>query len=74
VRTLSPEAIRKAMGDINLTLHGDQVPAMEAAGLQQGRDFGWSVMVLVLAAVAMECFLAMKFGHYRRVAKSPTPV
>jgi hypothetical protein len=74
VRTLSEVAIRKALGDIGLTMHGDQVPAPEAVGLQQGRDFGWSVMLLVLAAVGMECFLAMKFGHYRRVAKSPLPV
>jgi hypothetical protein len=55
-------------------MHGDQLPALEAVGLQQGRDFGWSAMLLVLAAVGIECFLAMKFGHYRRVAKSPATV
>jgi Mg-chelatase subunit ChlD len=72
VRTLSPDAIRKAFADIPLTLQGDQLPAMEAVGLQEGRDFGWTIMTIVLAAAAFECFLAMKFGHYRRVASAPT--
>ena len=29
-------------------------------------DLGWSVMAIVLALVAAECFMAMTFGHYRR--------
>jgi len=27
---------------------------------------GWNVMVIVLALVALECFLAMRFGHFKR--------
>lgn len=65
IRPLDGPALKKAMGDIEVTLLDDQLPPPEQAQLA-AQDFGWSVMAIVLALVAMECFLAMRFGHYRR--------
>ena len=31
-----------------------------------GNDFGWPFMLAALIFVAAECFMAMRFGHYRR--------
>jgi hypothetical protein len=45
-------------------MEGDDLPAITAQ--TAGRDFGWSFMLVVLGLVGAECFLAMKFGHYRR--------
>lgn len=65
VRTLDDSAIKAALGGINLDLQGDALPP-ESADRDQGNDLGWTVMLLVLALVAAESFLAMRFGHYRR--------
>jgi hypothetical protein len=65
IRPLEASAIRKALGDIDVTLLDDQLPP-PAKTQVAGNDFGWSVMVAVLAFVGLECFLAMRFGHYRR--------
>jgi Mg-chelatase subunit ChlD len=64
IRPLDNAAIRKALGDVNITMEGDDLPAITAQ--TAGRDFGWSFMLVVLGLVGMECFLAMKFGHYKR--------
>ncbi len=64
IRPLDNPAIKQALGDIELTLANDQLPAL--ADQQTGRDFGWSFMLVVLGLVGLECFLAMRFGHYRR--------
>jgi Mg-chelatase subunit ChlD len=66
VRTLPEAGIRKALGEIPFTLHGDQFTQESAAQLNSGRDLGWSVMLAVLALAAFECFVAMRFGHHRR--------
>jgi hypothetical protein len=65
IRPLDPAAIRKALGEIEISLQDDQLPPPEKSQLP-GNDFGWSVMVLVLIFVGLECFLAMRFGHYKR--------
>lgn len=65
IRPLDPAAIRKALGEIDLASEGDSLPPIEA-DRREGNDFGWSVMIVVLAVVGLECFLAMQFGHYRR--------
>jgi Mg-chelatase subunit ChlD len=65
VRTLDNAAIKKALGDIDVALEGDQLPP-EPVTADSGNDYGWSVMALVLALVGVECFMAMRFGHYRR--------
>ncbi len=65
VRTLDGAAIKKALGDIDLALESDQLPDQPANEVA-GNDYGWSLMAIVLALVALECFMAMRFGHYRR--------
>jgi Mg-chelatase subunit ChlD len=64
IRTLDNTAIRSALGDIDITLADDQLPALDTQ--QAGNDFGWSFMLVVLGLVGLECFLAMRFGHYKR--------
>jgi hypothetical protein len=65
IRPLDASAIRKSLGDVDVNLLDDQLPPPTKTQVA-GNDFGWSVMVAVLAFVGLECFLAMKFGHYRR--------
>jgi hypothetical protein len=65
VRTLDDAAIKSALGDIDVALEADALPA-EALAAEAGEDYGWSMMLIVLAFVGLECFLAMWFGHYRR--------
>jgi Mg-chelatase subunit ChlD len=67
VRTLDDGAIRKALGDVEVELHGDTLPpAIAAAADTSGNDFGWPFMLIGAMLVAAECFMAMRFGHYRR--------
>ena len=70
VRTLPEPAVRKALGDIPVTFHADQAPVDSAMQLNTGRDMGWSIMLVVLGLAAFECFVAMRFGHHRRLARA----
>lgn len=74
IRPAASEAIKKALGNIDLQTYGDVVPD-EALSRDDVNDLGWSVMLIVLALVGLECFLAMLFGHYRRstVVRGPVP-
>jgi hypothetical protein len=65
IRLLPPDAIRKALGDIEVQTLGDETPG-GAIARDDSTDLGWTIMVIVLALVGFECFIAMKFGHYRR--------
>jgi hypothetical protein len=65
VRVISADAIKKAMGDVDLAMEGDTLSAT-ALKLDSGNDWSWSFMALVLLLAGLECFLAMHFGHYRR--------
>jgi len=65
VRTLTDDAIRKALGGAEFTARGAEVPAIAAAA-ERGNDLSWAFMALVFALLAVECFMAMRFGHYRR--------
>lgn len=65
IRTLDNAAVKRALGDIDLQLEGDQMPAI-AAVKSEVNDFGWTFMAIVLLLVAGECFLAMRFGHFRK--------
>jgi hypothetical protein len=65
VRTIDDVEIKKALGDIDMQMLGDSVPA-QAALAEQGKDLGWGFMLAVLVLLAMECFMAMQFGHHRR--------
>lgn len=65
VRTLSDEALRQALGGAGVTLRGSEVPAAMAQA-DRGNDLSWAFMLAVFALLAVECFMAMRFGHYRR--------
>jgi len=65
VRTIDDAAVRHALGDINMTMEGDSVP-VDVAVEQQGKEIGWAIMTGVLALLAMETVMAMRFGHHRR--------
>jgi len=65
VRTIGDAEVRKSLGDIEMNMQGDSVPA-PAAQEEQGKDLGWAVMVGVFALLATECVMAMRFGHHRR--------
>lgn len=65
IRPIESGGIQKALGDIDIALMDDQLPPVEQLAQAQN-DFGWSVMLIVLMLVALECFLAMRFGHYKK--------
>jgi Aerotolerance regulator N-terminal/von Willebrand factor type A domain len=65
VRTVDDAAVKKALGDIDMQMLGDSVPA-EAALAEQGKDLGWGVMFFVFVLLAVECVMAMRFGHHNR--------
>jgi hypothetical protein len=65
VRTMDNNAIKSALGGVDVDLQQDQLPP-EGVVAQAGNDFGWTVMMIVLCFVGLECFLAMQFGHTRR--------
>ena len=65
IRLLPAETIRSALGGIEIQLFTDELPT-SALVRDDANDFGWIIMTLVLALVAVECFMAMSFGHYRR--------
>jgi hypothetical protein len=65
VRTESPSALRAIFGDAKIDFESDQPPPMTAAA-DQGKDFGWIAMLVVLGLLGAECLMAMKFGHYKR--------
>lgn len=65
VSTIDRSAIKAALGGIDFITPGAGSAAMASAS--DSADFGWDIMVLVLVAAAFEAFLAMKFGHGRRV-------
>jgi hypothetical protein len=65
VRTIGNDQIRKALGDVDVVLQGDEIPS-EAALDQEGHDWAGPVLVAVLCLLAAECLMAMAFGHYRR--------
>jgi hypothetical protein len=69
IRTLGNEEVRKSLGDIQMTLANDEIPS-EASLSRTGNDWGGPILLAVLAMLAVEGFMAMSFGHYRRSAVS----
>lgn len=65
VTHLDETALKASFGDIEVELLGDNVPEL-AAAVRDGQDYGWSIMLALLALLGLECFMAMRFGHYRR--------
>ncbi len=66
VRTVDHRAIKKALGDIEMELEADQLPAEVTGVAAGGEDYGWPLMMAGLLLVGAECWMAMRFGHYRR--------
>lgn len=57
---IGPAEIRRALGEVEMELAEDRLPASVTSGKDQN-DFGWPLMVAVLALLGMEAFLAMWF-------------
>lgn len=72
VRTIGNEGVKKALGDIEMTMRSDQVPGTVAAA-ETGNDLSWIVMAAVFFLLLAECYMAMRFGHYRRPDIRSTP-
>lgn len=66
VRTVENGAIKKALGDIDVDLEADQLPSEVVGATAAGDDYGWPIMMAGLLLVGAECWMAMRFGHYRR--------
>lgn len=69
VTTIADAEIPKALGEIKMNLLGAELPVDSPVG-KENNDFSWWTMMLVLALACIECALAMRFGHYRRVPES----
>jgi hypothetical protein len=70
VRTLPDAAIKESLGGIDLQLFGHELPP-DALQADAGNDLSWTFMLAVLALLAVECVMAMRFGHYRRTTQVP---
>jgi hypothetical protein len=70
VTHLDENAVRTLLGnDSSVAFFGDQLPGgpeAVAARADDGRDYGWTILLAVLGLLGFECFMAMRFGHYRR--------
>jgi hypothetical protein len=65
VRVISHDAIKKALGDIDMTMEDDSV-SIVGLKTESGNDLSWACMAIVLVMAGLECFLAMRFGHFKR--------
>lgn len=65
VRVISHDAIKKAFGDIDLTME-DDTASIGGLKSESGNDLSWACMAIVLVMAGMECFFAMRFGHFKR--------
>ncbi|MBV8779769.1 MAG: hypothetical protein JO353_00095, partial [Phycisphaerae bacterium] len=65
VRPVSADEIRKALGNINIDMLGDALPPADAVATA-GTGYGWSIMMVVLVFLGIECLAAFRFGRYRR--------
>jgi hypothetical protein len=63
IRAVTDDAIRQALGNIDVAFEAAELPTLVS---QDRRDFGWSLMTVVLILLGVECFMAMRFGHHRR--------
>jgi hypothetical protein len=63
VRTVTDDRLREDLGGVNVAMHGATLPTEATAA--EGNDWGWWCLAIVLMLAALECFLAMRFGHHR---------
>jgi hypothetical protein len=66
VRTINDEQIKKDLGGADVDLESDMLPPAAVQANTAGSDFGWPLMLAAALLVAGECYMAMRFGHYRR--------
>jgi hypothetical protein len=66
VRVVSNDAVKKALGDVDIAFEDEQVAASGGLKVESGNDWSWVVMAVVFALAGFECFCAMRFGHYKR--------
>jgi hypothetical protein len=66
VRTIGNESVRRALGDIQMTVLGDELPIEAVMAAKEGNDWAGFLLLALLALLAVECVMAMRFGHYRR--------
>ncbi|HEV7300546.1 MAG TPA: BatA domain-containing protein [Tepidisphaeraceae bacterium] len=66
MRTVDGGVIKTALGDQNVSIYDDALAPLSTAAAT-GNDFGWTVMFIVLALIGFESFMAMRFGHQRRM-------
>jgi len=69
VRTVDDAVLQASLGGAPVELAGDRLPAVADSTSAPGgaTELGWDVMIIVLTFVGLECLLAMRFGHHRRV-------
>lgn len=67
VRVMEEGALRSALGNVKLNYERDTLAAIDQIRRSQ-KDFGWTVMVALLALLALECYMAMRFGHHRNTS------
>jgi len=67
LRTLNDEAIREALGRIEMDMEGEQPPT-DLQVAEAGRDWGWHLTLIVLGLLCVEAFMAMRFGHWKVAA------
>jgi len=65
IRALDTPALKSAIGDADVDMLDDALPP-PAVDASDQTDFGWTIMLAVLAIAGIECLLAMRFGHYRK--------
>ncbi len=64
IRPLTPQAITQLLGGLDMQfVEGEQLPDAAAVSEGEGVDYGWTLLLAVLGLTAMECVLAMRFGH-----------
>lgn len=62
---LDENALKAALGGIEMDFAGDSVP-QAAVAARTGNDYGWIILLSLLVLLGLECFMAMRFGHYRK--------
>lgn len=67
VRTLDAAGIRRALGDVELDLRGDSLPATVAVR-NAASDFAWPVLAVLLPLLGVESIMAWKFSRGRAPA------
>jgi hypothetical protein len=58
--------VRKSLGDIQMTMLGDELPIEDVVAAKEGNDWAGALLLILLVLLGVECFMAMRFGHYRR--------